>query len=141
MYLLDTCTLSDFFKHIDPALNQKILSIPPKHFFISAISVDEVEYGLARQPAKAEKYRPLFELFLKQITPSHVLPVDAKMAAQAGKLRALLSTTGIVLEQYDLLIAVTALYHEMTVVSSNVKHFVKVPNLKLEDWRKHGTLS
>ncbi len=135
MFVLDTCTVSDFLKHVDPTLNQKILSIPPQQFFISALTIDEMEYGLTRHPDKAKKYRPLITAFLEEIGASRILAVDASVAEQAGKIRATLAIKGLVVEQYDLLIGVTALTHQMTLVTSNVKHFKMIPGLTVENWR------
>ena len=135
MFVLDTCTVSDFLKHIDTALNQKILSFPPERFFISVLTIDEIEYGLARHPDKAKKYRPLISAFLEHIGASHILPVDAEIAERSGKTRAALGKNGLVVEQYDLLIGVTALVHQMTLVTSNIKHFKVIPELTVENWR------
>jgi tRNA(fMet)-specific endonuclease VapC len=34
----------------------------------------------------------------------------------------------------DLLIAATAITHDLTVVTHNVKHFADVPGLRVQDW-------
>lgn len=135
MFVLDTCTVSDFLKHIDPGLNRKILNIPPQHIFISALTVDEMEYGLSRNPVKAKQYRPLVLEFLAQIGAAHVLPIDSDVAKTSGQTRANLSQQGIVVAHYDLLIGVTALVHKMVLVTSNLKHFKMIPGLVVEDWR------
>ena len=136
MFLLDTCTVSDFLKHIDSTLNQKMLSHPPQRFFISALMIDEIEYGLSRHTEKAKKYRPLIEEFLQNIGTENILPLDFSIAQTAGKLRASLQAKGLVIEQYDLLIGITAFTHRMTLITSNTKHFSKIPGLSLENWRK-----
>ena len=43
---------------------------------------------------------------------------------------------GIRIEDMDLLIAATAIYNELTLVTNNTKHFENVPNLKIENWKK-----
>lgn len=42
---------------------------------------------------------------------------------------------GIRIEDMDLLIAATAIYNELTLVTNNTKHFENVPNLKIENWK------
>ena len=37
----------------------------------------------------------------------------------------------------DLLIAATALYMNMTLVTNNIKHFSKIDGLSLENWAKN----
>lgn len=135
MFLLDTCTISDFLKCIDPILHQRVIATPSQHFFVSALSIDEIEYGLSRNPEKEKKFRPRLSLFLKEITPAHILPIDTAVASEAGRIRGKLSQTGIVIEQYDLLIGVTTLVHGLTMVTSNVKHFSMIPDLPVENWR------
>ena len=43
---------------------------------------------------------------------------------------------GIRIEDMDLLIAATAIYNELTLVTNNTKHFENVPNLKIENWKE-----
>ena len=40
------------------------------------------------------------------------------------------------IEDMDLLVAATAIYNDLTLVTNNTKHFKSVPNLKLENWKK-----
>lgn len=135
MFVLDTCTVSDFLKHVDKGLNRKILATPPRHIFISALTVDEIEYGLSRNPEKAKRYRPLVSEFLAQIGTTHILPIDHSVAQASGEMRAKLSQQGLVVAHYDLLIGVTALINKMVMVTSNSKHFEIIPQLAVENWR------
>ena len=41
-----------------------------------------------------------------------------------------------IIEDMDLLIAATAIYNELTLVTNNTKHFENIPNLSLENWKK-----
>ena len=43
---------------------------------------------------------------------------------------------GIRIEDLDLLIASTAIYNELILVTNNTKHFENIPNLKLENWKE-----
>lgn len=43
---------------------------------------------------------------------------------------------GIRIEDMDLLIAATAIYNELTLVTNNTKHFESIPNLKIENWKR-----
>ncbi len=38
------------------------------------------------------------------------------------------------LEDFDLLIAATALAHDRTLVTNNLDHFNRIPELQLENW-------
>ncbi|MCC7474350.1 MAG: type II toxin-antitoxin system VapC family toxin [Pirellulales bacterium] len=51
-----------------------------------------------------------------------------------GKLNGHLLRQGIVVSQPDLMIAATALVHDLTLVTHNTRDFQHVPGLRLEDW-------
>jgi predicted nucleic acid-binding protein len=38
-------------------------------------------------------------------------------------------------DQFDLLIGATAVHHEMVLVTSNIKHFERIPGLNIENWK------
>lgn len=42
---------------------------------------------------------------------------------------------GIRIEDMDLLIAATAIYNDLTLVTNNTKHFENIPDLRLENWK------
>ena len=49
-------------------------------------------------------------------------------------IKASLSASGTVVDDFDLLIGCTALTLNYAVVSNNTKHFEKVPGLKVVNW-------
>lgn len=51
-------------------------------------------------------------------------------------IKAKLFSSRIRIEDMDLMIAATALYNDLTLVTNNTKHFEKIPNLKLENWKQ-----
>ncbi|MGZ5440093.1 MAG: PIN domain-containing protein, partial [Candidatus Aminicenantales bacterium] len=55
-------------------------------------------------------------------------------ALLAGELLAGLSLTGQNIDVEDVLIAATALTQGLTVVTNNVRHFERIPGLRVEDW-------
>lgn len=57
-------------------------------------------------------------------------------AAEAtAKARAILKRRGRPIGAYDILIAGTALAHDLTVVTANFREFRQVEGLRVEDWR------
>ncbi|MEA5528521.1 type II toxin-antitoxin system VapC family toxin [Dolichospermum sp. UHCC 0684] len=130
-YLLDTCVVSDFVKGEQNTLNQ-LKSISPTDLFISSLTVMEIKYGLAINPAKAIKIQPLIETFLISIT---VLNFTSQEAEKAAEIRSILKIAGSPIGSYDVLIAATALSHNLMIVTSNVREFQRVPNLQIENWR------
>lgn len=51
-----------------------------------------------------------------------------------ARLRAQLELSGIRIDDIDLLIASTAIFYDLTIVTHNTKHFIRIPGLKIEDW-------
>lgn len=53
-----------------------------------------------------------------------------------ASLKAELSRKGRVIDDFDLIIAATALMLDYCLVTNNVKHFSRIPELRLETWAK-----
>ena len=86
---------------------------------ISVITVEEVFCGLSYKTAGRQI--EWFERFIE--LRCHVLPVAESTARRAGVLRGELRQRGVVRTQADLLIAATALEHDLMLATRNVKDF------------------
>ena len=118
MYLTDTNIVSELMRpRPDTGVRQWVIT-QTATFAISAITVDEIVFGLQRRPHPAKM--DWFERFVRHCT---VLAVTDNIARQAGLLRAQLSTRGMVSALADLLIAATAEMHALTLVTRNVRDF------------------
>jgi predicted nucleic acid-binding protein len=123
MYLLDTVAFSEFFKrHPHPAFVRWFAQREEQLFFLSVVTVGEVEKGIERQrnqePVFAEALQSWLERSL-HVYRDHVLPVSTDIARRWGKLSGRLGRNDI-----DLLIAATALEHGLTVATRNIRHFI-----------------
>jgi tRNA(fMet)-specific endonuclease VapC len=130
-YLLDTCVISDFVKGDSHTLNH-IKQHSPTDIAVSAITLHEIQYGLALNPDRANKIRSIIHDFL---APIHKLPFAEQDAREAAIIRALLKQQGRTIGSYEILIAGTALNHKLILVSSNLKGFQRIGSLNLENWR------
>lgn len=130
-YLLDTCTISDFFKKIPTVINH-YKSISPESIHISSITVMEIEYGLRLNAERAKKIQPLWKELIKHI---HVVTYSPQCAIASAMVRATLKSQGLPIGPYDVLIAGTAIAHQMTIVTSNINEFTRIHNVAIEDWR------
>lgn len=63
-----------------------------------------------------------------------VLPFDQTAADRFGSVAADLAAKGAPIGELDTLIAPHALATQMTLVTNNTKHFMRVTGLKLENW-------
>lgn len=130
-YLLDTCTISDFFKKT-PSVITHFENVLPKQIHISTITVMEIEYGLKLNSEREKKIRPLWETLLNHI---QVVPFSNNCAVASSTLRSQLKTAGLLIGPYDILIAGTAFAYDFIVVTSNLKEFNRLTEIKVEDWR------
>ena len=63
-----------------------------------------------------------------------VLPFDESCAETLGQIRGVQLRQGVSYASIDLLIAATALVHDLTLVTHNTKDFQRIPNLRTADW-------
>jgi tRNA(fMet)-specific endonuclease VapC len=63
-----------------------------------------------------------------------LLDYDRACAREFGRLRGILQRRGITIGRLDLMIASTALVHDLTLVTHNTQDFKNIPGLRLEDW-------
>jgi tRNA(fMet)-specific endonuclease VapC len=62
------------------------------------------------------------------------LPYDDASARVFGELRVALAKQGVVVNVVDILLASTALAHDLTFVTHNIKDFERIPDLRWVDW-------
>jgi tRNA(fMet)-specific endonuclease VapC len=132
LYLLDTCVISDFIKG-EPNTLARVRRTLPSDIAVSAITVMELRYGLQLNPQRAQKVEPVISNFLTSVV---LLPFDEVDAEQAGQIRSILKTQGQPIGAYDVLIAATALRHQLVMVTANQREFERIPGLQIENWRQ-----
>jgi predicted nucleic acid-binding protein len=133
MYLLDTDVLSNLLRRTpSTALLAKLASVAPEEQFTSSITLGELVYGAHRLQHGASALLQRLEETLPPNLP--VLPFDADAARRYGEVRAELERRGSPIGDADLRIASIALDRDLTVVTANVRHFERVPDLAVENW-------
>ena len=131
-YLLDTCVISDFIKG-EAGTTVRLRQTPPVEIVVSTVTVMELRYGLALNPQRAQKVELAIASILSSVT---ILPFDTTEAEQAAQIRAALKSKGQPIGAYDVLIAATALQHNLTMVTANQREFERVSGLQIENWRQ-----
>ena len=63
-----------------------------------------------------------------------LLPFDSVCAAQAARRRVDLEAAGTPIGPHDTLIAATALRHQATLITRNIREFSRVPGLQWLNW-------
>ena len=130
-YLLDT-NICAFYLRGKYDVDQSIDRVGWNHCYISEITVLELKMGveLSKQRDGVDR-SPQLNLFLSDI---QILPInDAIDIAAQEKIRLRLSGTPCD-DNFDLLIACTAMANDMVCVTDNAKDFHRFKNIKLENW-------
>ncbi len=125
MYLLDTNMVSYIVKGRSIVATDKLVALSGNEVAaVSAITVAEIRYGLAKKP-QATALRSLMDSFLASI---QVLPWGTDEAEAYGIVRAKLEKKGITLGNMDMMIAAHAIVARATLVT-NDKAFAQVDEL------------
>lgn len=130
-YLLDTCVISDFIKGDKNTLN-KIKNSFPDDLAISCITYMEIHYGLHLNPKRSQQIKKILNNLFESI---NIIPFFKEDAEQAAKIRSVLKQQSNLIGSYDILLAGTAISNQLILVSSNLKEFLRVKDLKIENWR------
>ena len=132
MYLVDTKACIKVLNGSSAPLVASLRSHAPSEIRVSSVTRAELLYGARRSARVAENLRLLASFF----APIVALPFDDACAEEYGALRATLAAAGRPIGPNDLLIAATALAHDLTLVTHNVREFSRVAGLKIEDWEQ-----
>jgi predicted nucleic acid-binding protein len=127
-YLFDTDAISELLRPQPAAAYVEWLKgIPREDQFTSAVVIGELYRGAFRSPAGERHLVNIRQRVLPAVT---VLPYDVAVAEVCGFLSAQLEASGQALADADLQIAATAVYHNLELVSGNLRHFSRIPQLR-----------
>jgi toxin FitB len=126
MFLCDTNIISELAR---PNPNSGVINWISnlETIFISVITLEEIQFGLASRPNA--RIQAWFNQFLQ--TDCVVLPVTDSVALRSGQLRGNFRRIGQQRSQADILIAATALHYELTIATRNLKDFDNCDDLVL----------
>ena len=129
MFLLDTDTLIYNLKG-----NEEIKRNLQDHFEdpmkICVITIMELYYGAYKSKkitGNLSKVRTIENAF-------EIISVNSECAEIFGMLKASLKKSGMLLDDFDLIIASCAMSNNLTLVTNNTKHFSSIDGLKLTNW-------
>ena len=132
-YLMDTNTLIEF-NWGTPSVVDQILKVGIDVCCISVISLCELYYGAYYAKTKKNEYFEREMMFIEKLMQRFsVLSLPVK-ADCYGKLKNDLRQRGELVDEFDMIIAGQALEDELILVTDNVKHFNRIPDLKVENW-------
>jgi tRNA(fMet)-specific endonuclease VapC len=102
----------------------------PGDMVVSSITLAELHYGIEKSQRREANRRAL----LRVLRALNVVAFETKAAQTYGLLRAGLEASGRPIRPLDSLIAAHALALDLTLVTSNLREFSRVRNLRVESW-------
>jgi tRNA(fMet)-specific endonuclease VapC len=125
-YLIDTNILINLLRNKPHPLTPTILS---EGAAISVITYAELLVGTLKSN-QPDNQQALINQLIADFD-LHIITLDQQIIKCYSNLRFSLESSGIRLEDFNLLIAATAISHKLTLITGNTKHFTKIPNLDL----------
>jgi len=130
MYMLDTNICIYIIKKRPESVFEKFKTLGVNDLFISSIVLSELEYGVQKSNY-IEKNKLALEIFL---SPINIIPYTDIAAEIYGEIRSNLEKTGNIIGPMDLLIAAHALAENKILITNNEKEFMRISDLKIENW-------
>ncbi|MFT4062404.1 MAG: type II toxin-antitoxin system VapC family toxin [Edaphocola sp.] len=127
-YLIDT-NIAIFYMKGKHNVGAKFDQVTADDCFISEMTLAELKFGIEKSE-KPEKSRKALENFL---TGVQILPIFHSLDLYA-KEKARLQKAGTPIDDFDLLIGVTSVTHNLKMVTNNTNHFKNIRGIDLEDW-------
>ena len=128
-YLLDTNICIYWFKGLN-SIKTKIESVDIDDITVSSITIGELLYG-AYNSNNIEKNLSRISEFEDSID---VLQIDRDCLDAYAKIKSRLRSEGRMLDDFDILIAATALVNNCIIVTNNTRHFERIEGLSIENW-------
>ena len=129
-YMLDTNICIYAIKHKPETVIKHLNEHDPSEICISSVTYAELVHGVCKSAA-VERNRLALALLLSNI---EILPFGASAAERYGEVRAELEKAGTPIGPLDTMIAGHAKSLDLTLVTNNVKEFVRVRDLSVENW-------
>jgi predicted nucleic acid-binding protein len=125
-YLADTDITADYLNGQSSAISL-LHSLAPSGLAISLVTYGEIYDGVlgSRDPRLALRG---FRQFLRTAS---VLTLNRAIMEEFARIRRELRRTGMPIGDDDVMIAATAINHDRELVTRNVRHFNRIPHLKI----------
>lgn len=131
VYCFDTDVISALLRPNPPlAAIRRLARVPIDDQRTTSITAGELLFGALRRGSV--RLRATVELFLA--SGIAILPFDRAAAVEYAQIRSPLEGAGRRLDDPDLRIAAICLAHDLTLVTGNVRHFERIPGMRLENW-------
>ena len=136
-YLLDTNIICELVnKNPQPEVIHWVNQIPSHALFLSVLTLGEIRKGVEKISDQRRKQKIVLWLENELLETFHnrVLPITREISDRWGRLRYLAKRP---LPAIDSLLAATALHHDMTLVTRNLKDFQGLGLEIINPWKKN----
>lgn len=125
-YLVDTDWVVHHMNGVEE-IRSKLKEMQPYGLGLSVVSLAELYEGVyySRDPQRGQQQ---LEAFLTSVT---VLEVNEEICKVFGKHRGILRQRGLIIGDFDLLIAATCLHQGLTLLTDNLRHFQRIEGLEI----------
>ena len=131
IYNLDSCTIIEILRSNPTVVNNMLKAVGTKNkIAICSVAYYEIMRGFDKM--KPSRKQRIFEQFYS--ATKHFF-LDDKAAEIAAEIYRYLSKRGMKIEDDDIFIAAMTLANDAVLITDNVKHFERVPNLKVVNWK------
>ena len=128
-YLIDTDILI-YLIHGNRSIDTRIQETQPITKAISIITFGELLYGAKKSTQKEKNLAIIYRL--SEVFP--IIQVNRSTIEAFSEIKTALDKRGEKIEDFDVLIAATALSMNYILVTNNTKHFQRIDGLKIENW-------
>lgn len=115
----------------DRNIARKLISLGEGRCCLSVIPLYELMFGAYYSKHEAQEV-PKVRQFVERFP---IIPLE-DAAETYAMLKARLRSSGTLIDEFDLMIAATALEGDYILVTDNVKHFGRIAELTMENWIK-----
>lgn len=125
-YLVDTDWAIDYFHGVEQAV-RRLNEFSSEGVGLSVIAMAELYEGVFFS-SNPEGNEQAMQDFLEDI---EVVGVDDGVCRTFARERGRLRSAGALIDDFDLLIGATALYHNLTLLTNNRRHFERMEGLRI----------
>ncbi len=111
-------------------MRDRLAGIGPEAVGISIATLAELRYGAACSSRPEANQRAIDDFAGGMI----ILGFDPPAAQVFAYIKAELRREGMLIEDFDLIIAATARVNDLTLATNNTKHFRRISDLRFESW-------
>ncbi len=128
MVCLDTSFIIDFLKKDKTAISKEINK--NERITVPSPVIVELIRGLGTKHSYIEERQGIIDF----INALNTLDLNKTSSIKAGDIESELRKMGEIIDIMDILIAAIAITNNETLITKNLKHFSKIPELKIESY-------